>query len=307
MDVSAITASVMVTGGTGLIGGSIVGRLLAAGRPVRILSRGGNVPARPGVSISRGDITCFRDVKAALEGCDAVIHCAAEKRDTRCMQAVNVAATRVLFDLAREAQVRFFCLMSSVGVVGRTRVAVVDEATPCAPMNRYAETKLAAEEIVRAGLAGASVVILRPTNVFGAQTLEPWLQDSIGYRIRQFLTGRESSHLVYVEDVAATAVHWLQTCTGQPVETFIVSSDEEGNNSNRELQLALASMIATAPAVPVASAPSWIPHLTRLIRHSDSNPGDLVYSSRRLRDAGFRMPYGLRDGLIDAVNLWRNR
>src|ERR1700681_4517826 len=73
--VSADSASVLATGGTGLVGRSIVRRLLAAGRSVRILSRGGDFPAHPGVSICRGDVTCDKDLAAALHGCDAIIHC----------------------------------------------------------------------------------------------------------------------------------------------------------------------------------------------------------------------------------------
>jgi nucleoside-diphosphate-sugar epimerase len=305
--VSADSASVLATGGTGLVGRSIVRRLLAAGRSVRIISRGGDFPAHPGVSICRGDVTCDKDLAAALHGCDAVIHCAAEKRDAQTMESVNVTATRLLFDMARDSKVSFFCHLSSVGVIGRTRARIVDEATPCHPMNRYTETKLAAEDIVKRGLPGGSVVILRPTNVFGAETLAPWLQDCIRSRVRQFLTGREKSHLIYVEDVAATAVHWLQASGRQPVDTFIVSSDEESGNSWGEVQAALASMIETAPGPSTLSAPLWMPYLARRIRHGDSNPGELVYSSNRLRQAGFRIPYGLRSGLADAVSLWRRR
>jgi nucleoside-diphosphate-sugar epimerase len=305
--VSADSPSILTTGGTGLLGRSIVRRLLATGRSVRIISRRSDCPAEPGVSICRGDVTCDRDLAAALQGCDAVVHCAAEKRDTQAMTAVNVEATRRLFDMARDAQVMFFCYMSSAGVIGRTRARIVDETTPCHPMNRYTATKLAAEEIVKQGLPGARVVILRPTNVFGVQTLGPWLQDSSRSRLRQFLTGGENSHLVYVEDVAATVLHWLQASTRQSVETFIVSSDEESGRTNREVQAVLASMLETAAPAVRLSAPLWLPYFTRLIRRGDGNRGDLVYSSVSLRQTGFRLPYGLYNGLAEAASLWRGR
>lgn len=240
-----------------------------------------------------------------MQGCDAVFHCAAEKLDPVRMAAVNVTATKLLFDMACDLQVGFFCHLSSVGVIGKTRAKVVDESSPCNPMNRYAETKLAAEEIVRRGLPGGSVVILRPTNIFGPETLEPWLQDSIRSRVRLLLTGREKSHLVYVEDVAATAVYCLQTSGHRRVDTFIVSTDEEPGDTNREVQATLASMTQTAPRPFRMSAPLWISYCARLIRHGHSNLGDVVYSSRRLREAGYRIPYGLRDGLYDAVSLSR--
>ena len=272
---------------------------------MRIISRRDDYPVPPGVSIYRGDVTDANDLAAAMQGCDAVFHCAAETRDSVSMVAVNVTATRLLFDTACDLQVGFFCHLSSVGVIGKTQAKVVDESARCNPMNRYEQTKLAAEEIVSRGLPGGRVVILRPTNIFGPETLGPWLQNSIRSRARMLLTGRERSHLVYVEDVAAAAVHCLQPSGLRGVDTFIVSTDEEPGNTNREAQAALASMIETAPGPSRISAPLWIPYFGRLIRHGNSNRGDVVYSSSRLRQAGFHIPYGLRNGLADAVSLWR--
>ena len=39
----------------------------------------------------------------------------------------------------------------------------------------------------------------------------------------------------------------------------------------------------------------------------DGNRGDLVYSSVSLRQTGFRLPYGLHNGLAEAASLWRGR
>jgi nucleoside-diphosphate-sugar epimerase len=299
--------TILVTGGTGLIGRSIVRRLIAAAHSVRIMSRACDATAPAGAAIVRGDVTSAADLAAALRGCDAVMHCAAERHDPAKMQAVNVAATRLLFDLARDLQVRLFCHLSSVAVIGRTNARVVDESTPCNPMNRYGETKLAGEAIVNCGLAGGGVVILRPTNVFGAQTVGSWTQRSVGARVRQCLIGRANAHLVYVEDVAAAAVHWLQAPARKAVDTFIVSSDEESGGSYRELHAELALMLPGTPRPPTICAPAWAVTIGRLMRRGDGNRSDLVYSSSKLRAAGFRMPYGLRNGLAEAASQWRSR
>jgi nucleoside-diphosphate-sugar epimerase len=296
---------VLATGGTGLVGSAIVRRLVAAGCSVQVISRRSDYPAPPGVSMYRGHLTDTKDVAAAMRGCDAVFHCAAETRDPDSMAAVNVTATRLLLEAARNLGLNFFCYLSSVGVIGRTRAKLVDESAPCHPMNLYAESKLAAEQILSDGLPGGSLLILRPTNIFGPETLRPWLHDSIRSRVRQFLTGREKSHLIYVEDVAAAAVHLFQMPRHPGVDTFIVSSDEEPEGTNREVQAALASMIETAPRPSINPAPLWVPHCARLIRHGQSNLGDVTYSSHRLFQAGYRMPYGLRNGLIEAVRLMR--
>jgi nucleoside-diphosphate-sugar epimerase len=305
--VSTDRADILTTGGTGLVGRSIVRRLLAAGRKVRVISRGADSASHPGVVICRGDFTVRSDLEAAMQGCDAVFHCAAEKRDARDMTAVNVDGTRQLLEIATELRIEFLCYLSSVGVIGKTRAAIVDEDSACRPMTAYGRTKLAAERILGRGLAGGRVVILRPTNVFGPETLQPWLENSIRNRLRLFLKGRERSHLVYVEDIAAVAEHCLRVPSSQNVETFIVSSDEELAGSNAEVQGALATMLESAPGPGRVSLPLAIPHCLRLLRDGGSNIGSLIYSAGKLRRAGVRLPYGLRGGLNDVVEAWRNR
>jgi nucleoside-diphosphate-sugar epimerase len=298
---------IFATGGTGTLGRAVVRRLVAIGRHVQILSRRGNLPAHPQVSICRGDIRSLTDLRAAMRGCSAVFHCAGEKNDAGTMREINVSATKLLFDLACDLQVGFFCHLSSVGVIGRTHSKVVDETAPCNPMNLYEETKLAAEEIVNRGIPGGNVVILRPTNIFSAETLKPCLESSVRFRARLFLKGNENSHLVYVEDVAAAAVHWIQHSCRKAVDMFIVSSDEEDGNTHREVQASLASKCPAAPRPFKIAAPLFIPHYARLIKSGNSNVGDVVYSSRKLREAGFTLPYGLRRGLDDAVSELHSR
>jgi nucleoside-diphosphate-sugar epimerase len=253
----------------------------------------------------RGDLTSHKDLKTAIEGCKAVFHCAAEKADEKMMTPVNVRATRDLFELSRDMRIRYFCHLSSVGVIGRTRLKVVDESAACDPMNEYEATKLAAEEIVRAGLGEGRVVILRPTNIFGPATLRPMLQQSLRSQVRAFLKGNECAHLVYVEDVVAAAMHWMQAAPAKSVEAFIVSSDEEPGNSHRDIHTLLASRVATAPRALDWSAPLFAPYLFRLLRHGRTNRGDVIYSSGKIKQAGFRFPFGLQAGLDDALNALR--
>src|SRR3990170_9089672 len=71
---------VLVTGGTGFIGGHVVDVCLAAGHEVRALVR----PATPsehlsaqGVEVTPGDITDPDSVRRAVSGVDAALHLAA--------------------------------------------------------------------------------------------------------------------------------------------------------------------------------------------------------------------------------------
>jgi nucleoside-diphosphate-sugar epimerase len=295
------SASILVTGGTGFVGRSLVDKLAAAGQSVRILSRSGRSAELPNVSIYRGDLTSQKDLKAAIKGCKIVFHCAAERTDEDIMTAVNVTATRNLFELARDMRIGYFCHMSSVGVIGRTRRKVVNESAECNPMNEYEATKLAAEEIVRGGLGEGRVVILRPTNIFGPATLRPMLRHSFRSQLRAFLKGNESAHLVYIGDVVAAAIYWMQAGPAKSAETFIVSSDEEPGNAYRDIQTFLASRVQGAPRPVKFSAPLLAPYCARLLRHGKTNYGDLIYSSSKIKRAGFSFPFGLGAGLDAAL------
>jgi uncharacterized protein YbjT (DUF2867 family) len=73
--VTMSSAPVLVTGGTGTLGRSVVRALIARGDDIRILSRSG----APGTV--RGDLATGEGVEAALEGVRAVVHLATTLRD----------------------------------------------------------------------------------------------------------------------------------------------------------------------------------------------------------------------------------
>jgi nucleoside-diphosphate-sugar epimerase len=295
------SSRVLVTGGTGIIGGALVRLLVAARRPVRLLSRTLRSSAGPGIQVIRGDLTQPEDVREAIDGCCAVFHCAGEKHDSGKMLDINVLGTRVLFALTAERGIEFFCHLSSAGVVGSTDAKLVDERAACNPTNLYEETKLAAEEVVSRGLDDGTVVVLRPTNVFDARLMQSLTTTSLGWRLRLCLKGRENAHLVYVEDVAATAVRLFDQPRRIGVETFNVSSDDEPGNTHAEVQALIAANCSTAPRAPRLMAPLLVPRLLRLATGVASNSGAVVYSSGKLRALGIRFPYGLKLGVLDAL------
>lgn len=104
--------SVLVTGGTGVLGREIVSRLVSEGAGVRVLSRKpqGRVPAgAEGVS---GDLTNGVGLDQALAGVGAVVHAAS---DTRRPQH-DLEATRRLLAAARAAERPHVVYVSIVGV-----------------------------------------------------------------------------------------------------------------------------------------------------------------------------------------------
>src|SRR5437763_14773238 len=117
---------ILVTGGTGLLGGNLVHRLCAQGLAPRVLVRAGSdVRALEGLPCTRfvGDLFDAPSLARAMSGVEAVFHCAGLVRFDRAsvpqLRQVNVAGTSAVFDAAVAARVRRVVHVSSVAAVGR--------------------------------------------------------------------------------------------------------------------------------------------------------------------------------------------
>ncbi|HET6201626.1 MAG TPA: NAD(P)H-binding protein [Planctomycetota bacterium] len=107
-------AEVLVTGGTGVLGRRVVAGLLREGHGVRILSRRARPLAPREVRAVWGDLTGSPSLREAVEGAEAIVHCASSPfRRTR---AVDVGGTARLLEVARGAGVRHFLFVSIVGI-----------------------------------------------------------------------------------------------------------------------------------------------------------------------------------------------
>lgn len=165
---------VLVTGATGFVGTALCKQLRARGIAVTGAVRKDAQTGQVGI----GDLGGDTDWRAALAGCDAVVHLAARVHvmsDTdadplRAYREVNVEATLNLARQAVLAGVRRFVFVSSVKVNGeatkRAPFAADDVPAPCDP---YGQSKLEAERALQqlARETGLEVVIVRPPLVYG--------------------------------------------------------------------------------------------------------------------------------------------
>jgi nucleoside-diphosphate-sugar epimerase len=173
---------ILVTGGFGNVGRSVVAACIEAGHEVAIfekktaLKRGGRglgalLRGRwKGCSIFFGDIRSPADLDRALDsipdGPDAVIHLAAiippySDRNETLAWDINVGGTQALIDacLRRERRPRFI-LASSIATYG-DRVADywISSTDPLAPSDIYSKSKIACETALRC--SGLDFTILR--------------------------------------------------------------------------------------------------------------------------------------------------
>jgi NADH dehydrogenase len=149
---------ILVTGGSGFVGGHVVhelrGRELSVRCLVRDLRKGSKL-AGWGCELAEGDVTDAGSLRRAVAGCDAVIHLVAirQGREEQ-FRRIMVAGTRDLLAAAKEAGVRRFVHMSALGTSEETKDLVP-----------YYRAKWETEQMVRA--AGIPYVIFRPSFVFG--------------------------------------------------------------------------------------------------------------------------------------------
>ncbi len=161
---------VAITGGTGFVGRHLVARHVALGDEVRYLTRNAAGTLLPGAIRHVGDLgDAAGGLQGFVRGADLLYHCAAELQDASRMETTNVAGTRNLLRAA-QGEVGRWVQLSSTGVYGLQRGGEVDEETALRPGNDYERSKAATDALVlEAGQRqGLSCVLLRPSNVYGA-------------------------------------------------------------------------------------------------------------------------------------------
>ena len=148
---------ILVTGGSGFVGGHVVHALRAAGQDVRCLvrdrRRGERLQAW-GCELLEGDVTDPESLRAAVAGCDTIVHLVAIRQGKpEAFQRIMIGGTRNLIAAAREAGVGRFVLMSALGTTEETKDVVP-----------YYGAKWQMEQDVKA--AGTPYVIFRPSFIF---------------------------------------------------------------------------------------------------------------------------------------------
>ncbi|MFE6821745.1 NAD-dependent epimerase/dehydratase family protein [Streptomyces sp. NPDC057690] len=204
---------VLVTGGAGYLGSTLVPVLLGRGHRVLVLDSlmfglKGLLPAlaHPHLELLRADVRDESVVRDAVSGADAIVNLAAIVGYPACLrfpseaEAVNVGTVRYIASCVSPGQI---LVQASTGsIYGRVSGPCTEE-TPTSPRTHYAKTKAAAEKII----LGAGGVSLRFATLFG-----------VSPRMRLDLL---------VNNLAFQAVHAGSVTIFQPaaVRTFLHVSD----------------------------------------------------------------------------------
>ncbi len=144
---------ILLTGGTGFVGGHVLRALRAAGRPVRCLVRD---PGKADLDceLVQGDMTDAASLQRAVEDVDTVVHLVAIRQGKKeQFERIMSQGTRDLLAASKDAGVERFVLMSALGTSQESKDLVP-----------YYGAKWEMEQAVKG--AGIPYVIFRPSFIF---------------------------------------------------------------------------------------------------------------------------------------------
>ena len=274
--------TILVTGATGFVGAAVVRHLLAAGKAVRVLTRRNNDRRNIeglAVEVAEGDLTDRPSLEAALSGCEALYHVAADYRiwvpDPDSIYRVNVEGTRHLMLAALEAGVGRIVYTSSVATLGINKDGTpADEATPVGlgdMVGHYKRSKYLAEAEVQRLIEEKALpaVIVNPSTPVGPRDIKP---TPTGRMIADAAAGRMPAYvdtglnIVHVDDVAAG--HLLAFERGKVGQRYILGGE---NLSLKDILTEIARITGRRPPslslphdliMPVAYVAEFVARLT---------------------------------------------
>jgi UDP-glucose 4-epimerase len=263
---------VLVTGGAGFVGATLVRRLVAGGYSVRVIDNyatgDASYLAGVGAEVVEGDIRDAAALGAAMAGLEAVVHLAAAGSVVKSVEdpvtnfEVNVRGTFTVLDAARRAGVERVVQASTGGALIGDATPPVDENSLPKPISPYGASKLAGEGYAHAFSAayGLRTVALRFANVYG-----PW-----------------SAHKQGVMTMFFRAIH-----AGQPMVIYgdgLASRDyAHVDDISRALELALERDVPGGTVLHIASGvETTVRELADLCRSAAGVPDHPVeYRPRR--------------------------
>lgn len=259
---------ILVTGGTGFLGGHLLGALACRDEHVRVVCRTipDNAALQPRMlSYVRGDVTDRGSMLSAMEGIRQVYHVAGRvdfnPRSDKELIATNVEGARNVFEAASAAGVERVVHVSSVSTIGAT-------SDPARPLDEddfgkglgvelpYPQSKLRGERVaLEFALRGLPVIIVNPTFFLGPNDKNHSSSRTVlAFIRRQVWTGLRTGGfgLTDVRDVARGIILAMER--GQPGRRYILGGNNLLLREYHRLLAQLTGLRAPRISLPAALA-----------------------------------------------------
>jgi UDP-glucose 4-epimerase len=287
---------ILVTGASGFVGSLLVRRLLDAGFALNLAGRAEKtaVPQGENHYFAVGEIGSHTDWRAALQGCEAVVHLAAQVPlpgvPDEAFDEVNDRGTARLVEQCAASEAKLLVLMSSVfAVTDNSAEAPIDEQTQPNPTTPYGRSKLASENHTKLFEGpGRYGIVLRPPIVYGAGAQGNWrlLQRLAASGVPlPFGAVRNRRTFIAVENLADAIVRLIALPQAELKSGAYMVSDQESVSLTEILTWLRTGMAISPRLLPVPPALLEL-SLKALGRHKIANSllGNLEVDSRLFRE-----------------------
>lgn len=320
---------ISVTGGTGFIGSHLVDRLLEQGHQVRTLVRkSSNLRWLDGknVELVEGDIRHPDSLQAFLRDADMVYHIAGvvKARNRQGYIEGNVLATQHMLEAATRyaPRLRRFLYVSSQTAAGPSQSLerpLREDDTP-RPITTYGESKIAAEEAVRAMGNEFPWTIVRPPAMYGPRDTEIFIYfQTIARRLNSMIGfGDKRLSLLHSDDLVQGMILAAEADVSLG-QTYFISSEEfyswpqvgritAGIMQRRALTVRLPhGLVYTVAAVAQSiAAMQRRPATLNLEKARDITQRYWICDVRKAREElGYRQQVSIEDGIRSTVEWYR--
>jgi len=248
-----ICKRILVTGGAGFIGSSLVDALMKSGnQKVTVLDnlssgRLANLSYwmdNPNFEFVKADLTNLSSITDTVDRCDAVFHLAANPivkigTDTKIYYDQNVLSTYNLLDAMRNSKTCKKIIFASTSTIyGESKIMPTPENyAPLQPISIYGGTKLACEAIISGfgHMFDISCVTLRLANIVGEKSSHGIIHDFViklkeNPRVLEILgDGKQMKSYLHIDDCISAMMFVLARMGDWKFETFNVAPNDTIN------------------------------------------------------------------------------
>ncbi|MFO7792810.1 MAG: GDP-mannose 4,6-dehydratase [Candidatus Saliniplasma sp.] len=193
------------------------------------------------IEFYKGDIRERKDIRSSMEGCDYVLHLAAQTGVIPSVESpledadINIIGTIKLLEEAVKQDVKRFTLASSAAPLGETGMPINEKKVP-EPLSPYGASKLACEGYCSAYARtnGLTTIALRFSNVYGPNS---WHKGSVVAKfIKQIIDGEipviygdgeQTRDFIHTKDISQALFNSTQKDLPSDFELIQVATGEE--------------------------------------------------------------------------------
>jgi len=299
--------SILVTGGAGYLGSTIVPALLAEGHRVTVLDNFmfeqaslNQLCSEPNFDVFRGDARDSDVLKPLVKKADLIIPLAALVGAPLCnadrigAETINRDAILTLLKLAGRQQ-RIIMPVTNSGYGIGEKGKLCTEETPLRPISLYGRTKVEAEKAI---LERGNSISFRLATVFGMSPrmridllVNDFVYRAVNDRAVVLFEAHFKRNYIHVRDVARVFLHGIDNFDRMKDRPYNVGLSD-ANLSKLELCERIQSLL---PNFVFLEAPIG----------EDVDQRDYIVSNERIEGTGFHPKYSLDDGIRELIKGYR--